>query len=262
MGIRGEFLKLLKEDEEFRYTVLGYLGIADVLKRLDSIAEEQKELRKEQGRIWKEIEKTWEEIRKFREEQTKIWKEIERLREEQAKVWEEMRSLRGEQIKILEEMRSLRGEQIKILEEMRLLRLDFSRMDVRLGRVERTLEKLTLDIEDEGRSVVRHRLREMGVNVELGRLQLPDLEVDIYGVSDDLCVVGETSVRAGVGVLDELYSKLHILEERYPAYLRPRRLLLVYCSLAMPELVERARRESVWVVRATEDITQPPSLLA
>ncbi len=254
MGLREEFLKLLKEDEEFRYTVLGYLGIADVLKRLDSIAEEQKELRKEQGRIWGEIEKIWKAIEK-------IWEEIRSLREEQARIWEEIKKLREEQTKIWEEIRGLRGEQTRIWEEIRLLRLDFGRMDVRLGRVERTLEKLTLDIEDEGRSIVRHRLRGLGVDVELRRLQLPDLEVDIYGASDDLCVVGEASVRAGVGVLDDLYSKLRALEERYPAYLRPRRLLLVYCSLAMPELVERARREGVWIVKATEDITQPPSSL-
>ena len=162
MGLREEFLRLLKEDEEFRYTVLGYLGIADVLKRLDSIAEEQKELRKEQGRIWGEIEKIWKAIEK-------IWEEIRSLREEQAKIWEEIKKLREEQTKIWEEIRGLRGEQTRIWEEIRLLRLDFGRMDVRLGRVERTLEKLTLDIEDEGRSIVRHRLRGLGVDVELRR---------------------------------------------------------------------------------------------
>jgi hypothetical protein len=32
------------------------------------------------------------------------------------------------------------------------------RMDIRLSRVERALEKLTIDVEDEARSVIKHKL--------------------------------------------------------------------------------------------------------
>jgi hypothetical protein len=37
--LRRQFLKLLDEDKEFRYTVAGYLGLGEILKRLDSIEE-------------------------------------------------------------------------------------------------------------------------------------------------------------------------------------------------------------------------------
>lgn len=53
--LKEEFLKLLKEDEEFRYAVAGYIG----------------------------LERFWKEIKSLREEANKIWKEIKLLREEQ-----------------------------------------------------------------------------------------------------------------------------------------------------------------------------------
>ena len=64
--MKEEFLRLLEKDMEFRYAVAGRLGILEVLRKLDTIAEEQT--------------KIWMEIGKLREEQTKIWREIERLR--------------------------------------------------------------------------------------------------------------------------------------------------------------------------------------
>jgi hypothetical protein len=33
--LKQRFLKLLKEDEEFRYIVAGYLGLEEILRRLD-----------------------------------------------------------------------------------------------------------------------------------------------------------------------------------------------------------------------------------
>ena len=86
-SLKEEFLRLLEKDMEFRYAVAGRLGILEVLRKLDTIAEEQTKiwmeigkLREEQTKIWKEIEKLREEQARFREEQTRIWREIERLR--------------------------------------------------------------------------------------------------------------------------------------------------------------------------------------
>ena len=148
-ALKKRFLKLLEEDVEFRYMVAGYLGISEVLKRLDSLSNEQV-----------------------------------KLREEQIKLREEQIRLRKEQVKLRRDFNEM----------LRLVKA----MDLRLGRVERTLEKLTVDVEDEARSVLKHRLRgEYGLDVEVGSLSLPDLELNIYGVSGDLCIVGEATVRGG-----------------------------------------------------------------
>ena len=53
--LKSEILRLLKEDEEFRYAVAGLLGLSEILKRLDALTEEQVSLRKEQTKIWEEL---------------------------------------------------------------------------------------------------------------------------------------------------------------------------------------------------------------
>jgi hypothetical protein len=214
-SLKREFLELLDKDLEFRYAVAGYLGLSEILKRLDTIAEEQKNLR---------------------EEQTKIWMEIASIREEQ---------------------KSLREEQIKLREDFNRA---FESLNLRLSRVERTLEKLTIDVEDEAKSFLKHRLRELGLSVELTSLILPDLELNIYGVSGDVCVIGEATVRAGVSILENLIDKFEKLKRNHPDMLRRKIILVIYASLPTAELIEEAKKRGVWLLKATEEFHKPEKL--
>ncbi|MEM1729198.1 MAG: hypothetical protein QXS15_05555, partial [Candidatus Jordarchaeales archaeon] len=166
-----------------------------------------------------------------------------RLEERQARLEEELLRLREDFNKML--------ARIERLEEIQF------RMDERLTRMEATLDKLTLDIEEEARSVVKWRLREMGYDIEVGPLMLPDGEINIYGVSDGLCVIGEVSVRAGVKLVDEVVRKAAFLERKYPEKIRPRKILLIYTSWIPYEAIEEAKKKGVWVLKATGDITPP-----
>jgi len=165
-----------------------------------------------------------------------IEKNIEKLWESTNKLWENVN---------------------KLWEEVRAMRIEMRGMNVRLERVERTLEKLTLEIEEEARIVVEHRLREMGYEVEVTSLTLPELEVNIYGVSGDLCIVGEARVRASSGIIDEIDKKIEVLKRLYPDKLRPRILRVAYTTLALPDLIARAEREGVWVLGAVGDVVKP-----
>ena len=49
-------------------------------------------------------------------------------------------------------------------------------MDRKLNRIEKILKKLTVDIEEEARSIIKYRLREMGIDVDIDVLKLPDFE--------------------------------------------------------------------------------------
>ena len=223
VSLREEILELLEKDREFRYAIAGYLGLSEIMKRLDAIAEEQI---------------------KLREEQTKIWNEIKALREEQISLREEQVKLREEQIRLREDF----NEMLKVIRSMNL----------RLERVERTLEKLTLDIEEEARSILEYRVKkDLGLEMKIESLVLPELELNIYGVSDDTCIIGEASVRAGVKVLERLLKKIEKLKRKFPEKLRKRIIPVIYTSLPMPDLVERAKVEKIWVLKATEDIVKP-----
>jgi len=131
------------------------------------------------------------------------------------------------------------------------------RMDLRLSRVERTLEKLTIDIEDEARSIVRHKLAEVGINVDLTSLTLPDLELNIYGISNNICVVGEAAIRANVRLLNELLEKIEKLKKNYPWMVRDRLIPILYVALPTAELISEAKNKGIWLLKATEEFHRP-----
>lgn len=72
-NLKKEFLKLLDKDKEFRYAVAGYLGLSEILKRLDSIEEAIKKLFEGQNKLW-------EEVKYLRENQEKMWRELKGLK--------------------------------------------------------------------------------------------------------------------------------------------------------------------------------------
>ncbi|MEM2693189.1 MAG: DUF3782 domain-containing protein, partial [Nitrososphaerota archaeon] len=90
--LKSRILKLLREDEEFRYAVAGLIGLDEILKRLDRheshIIEilkrldrhEERFLRIEQeiGRIWQEIEKLREDMNRLREDMMKGFEAVNR----------------------------------------------------------------------------------------------------------------------------------------------------------------------------------------
>lgn len=70
--LKRDFIELLEKDPEFRYTVAGYLGLSEILQRMD--------------RHEKRQEKLWEEVKSLREGQEKLWEEVKSLRIEQEKM--------------------------------------------------------------------------------------------------------------------------------------------------------------------------------
>jgi len=69
--LKQRFLKLLKEDEEFRYAVAGLLGLEEILKRLDRHEEQLVKLRED-------MVKLREDMNKLREDMNRGFELIER----------------------------------------------------------------------------------------------------------------------------------------------------------------------------------------
>jgi len=203
--LKSEFMKLLREDEEFRYAVAGLIGLEEILKRLDKHEEELIKLREETNKLRIETNKLRIETNKLREDFNKAFKQI----------------------------------------------------NLRLNRVERTLEKLTLDIEEEARAIIEHRLKELGIKIKIKQLILPEVEINIYGATKDICIIGETSVKASPKIINQLNKKITILKKKYPNKLKPKIIKVIYTSLALPNLKEKAEKENIWILKATENITTP-----
>jgi dsDNA-binding SOS-regulon protein len=207
INLKREFLSLLEKDTEFRYAVAGYLGLLEILKKMDALIEEQRKL--------------WEN-------QNKLWEEIKSLREGQNKLWEEVKSLREGYDKLLKNQK-----------EMRVM-----------------LERLTLSVEDEARDVISYRLRrELGIDVQLDRIFVNEREINIYGVSGEVCVIGEATVRLGVSLVEELEEKIELIKKEKPELLKPKLIKVIYADYSVPRALELASNYNIWVLNWKGDLT-------
>jgi len=253
LNLKAEFLELLKKDEEFRSAVLAYLDLERLVKGMEEHLKIQREILKRIEKLEENQTRLWEEVKELREGQTRLWEEVKELREGQTRLC---------QTRLWEEVKELREGQTRLWEEVKELREDFNEMLVRIGRVERTLEKLTLEIEEEAREIVEWRLRKASIFMSLEVLQLPEVEINLYGVWMDVCLLGEATVRAGTKIIEELLGKVALMERKYPDRLRPHRILVIYTCRPTGKTVELAKEKGIWLLTATADLTPPPPLLA
>ncbi|MEM2530414.1 MAG: hypothetical protein QXL32_04755, partial [Candidatus Bathyarchaeia archaeon] len=174
--------------------------------------------------------------------------ELVRLREETGRIWEEIARLR-------EDMNRLREDMIAGFrrhdEEMARMRRDIRDLKV-------TMERMVLSEEEEAREVLGHRLKALGIHRALKRLEPPGLEIDLYGTSDGICLIGEAAVRAGAGLVEELDAKAELLARRHPELLRPNLIKAIYTIIATPEAIEEANRRGVWVLDWKGDLSKGP----
>ena len=237
--LKKEILKLLADDKEFRYALIGALSSAFTTR------EETNALLHELKKMREDFNRRMEELREdFNRRMDGFERRMEELREDFN--------------------RRMDGFERRMEE----LREDFNKMarwivsiDKRLGRLERTVEKLTIDVEDEAREIVKHKLEEVNISIDIRTLQLPEAEINIYGANKEWCVVGEASLRGGVKLLSELKNKYKLLKEKYPEYLRKNIILVLYVSLPMPNLIKEARKEKIWLLKATEEFVPLQTIL-
>ena len=219
--IKKKILKLLEEDTEFRYMVAGYLGYSEILKNIEKIWIEIKALREEQEKLWENTSKLWEEVRSLREGQERLWENTSKLWEGQNKLWEEVRDIK-----------------------------------ITLDRVAITIDRITISIEEEALSYIRYRLRnELGLEVSLDRLFVDTKEINIYGVVGEFCIIGETAVRLGVGLIEELIEKVKMIKSKRPNLLRPKLIKVIYTDYATPDALEYAKQNNIWVLKWSGDLT-------
>jgi len=234
--LKSEILRLLKEDEEFRYAVAGLIGLGEILKRLD-----------------KHDEKFNEIIARLSEHDRKFTEIMARLSEHDKKFNEIMTRLSEHDRKFTEIMTRLSEHDEKfnaIMAEIRDIRRE-------LREIRTYMERTSLTLEEEAWEVLSSKLRKISIDVKLSRLILPDLEINIYGVKDDLCVVGEASIRTGIGIIESIDKKIEELKKRYPEYLRKRIIKTIYTMWTTEDAVEEAKKRRIWLVRTLKELTTP-----
>jgi hypothetical protein len=97
--LKREFIELLETDKEFRYTVAGYLGLSEVLRRMDRMEErmlalEERMLKLEERmlKVEENQERLWEAVKRLEENQRKLWEAVKGLEEGQNRLWRYVKS--------------------------------------------------------------------------------------------------------------------------------------------------------------------------
>ena len=265
MPLREEFLRLLKEDEEFRLAVAAYIGIAATAEKVDKLVEAIERLRRAveaQARLVKGLRSRAEA---FNETAKKQGKEVEKL----SKAMEDLRELSalherrlGELTEAVNGLRevSARHEallakliELSALHEKRLTRIE---RDVRGMR--RSLERLTISLEEEANSVVSHLLKERGIDVTTSSVTFDSkYEFDVYGTNGEISVVGEAKVRAGSKTVKRLVERVSRAASRWPEKLPGKLIKVLYCMRATPDAVREAEKSGVWLIESMRERTKP-----
>ncbi|MCC6028967.1 MAG: DUF3782 domain-containing protein [Candidatus Korarchaeum sp.] len=174
---KRKFLRSLDEDIEFRYAVAGYLGISEILKRLDSLEENMLKL--------------WEEVRSLREGQNKLWEEVKSLREGQNKLREEFEKLSMRVEVTMGSMGRRWGEDLERM-VLEIFKEALEKRGIEPGKVEK----------------LRFVDRDGSITGIKGKV----VDIDI-SVKDDKLYLIEVKSRAELDHIDALYMKARAAEK-------------------------------------------------
>jgi len=105
--LRDEFIKLLEEDVEFRYIVMGFLGIREILERINKNTEAIKDLQKQ-------VEEHSKAIRGLQEQVLENTRAIRSLQEQVERHTRAIESLQEQVLKLANEIKRL-GDRISAL---------------------------------------------------------------------------------------------------------------------------------------------------
>ena len=81
------------------------------------------------------------------------------------------------------------------------------------------------------------------------------MEINVYGATEDLCIVGEVAVRLGPGLIKELLEKVEALKRKKSGLLRKKVLKLIYTNVAIPQALQVAQENNVWVLKWDRGLT-------
>ncbi len=131
----------------------------------------------------------------------------------------------------------------------------FNEIIAEIKEIRSYMDRTSISLEEEAREVISYKLRERGIDISLRRLFIEGLEVDIYGCTDDLCVVGEVTTRLGVGLVKRILGLVEEVRRKVPEVRDKRILAVIYTLWATPESIEEAEKRGIWVVEALRELT-------
>jgi len=229
--LKTQLLKLLREDEEFRYAVAGLIGLEDLrssvksltdaidrlAERVDKLAEAQKLTEDRLNKLTERVDKLTEQVDKLTERVNRL-AEAQKLTEDRLnKLTERVDKLTERVDKLTERVDRLAEAQLRTEEHVKQLAVTVSNLAREVGRLS---DVIGFGLEDVAKVVVPGWLyRHERIEVELERrfvyVDGESIEVNLYGDGrrngEAVIVVGECKSRICEREVREFAEKLEKL---------------------------------------------------
>ncbi len=267
--LKEVFLKILKEDEKFRYAILGSAGLEEILKRLDrheeiliKLREDFKTVSEEQARLREDFKALSEEQARLREDFNEMRKEQIRIAEEQIKLREDFKTVSEEQARLREDFKALSEEQARLREDFNEMLKTVKGLQESYIRIDQRIDSLYgamiygfwqmskfagVTFEEFIRNFLTERLRKAGEipkNAKLKKAIINGEEINIFLKSP--LIVGEVTAHAEtIEEIDKLMKKTKIVERKYKGKARKILIVLTATKEAAKEIMEKAKKEGI-----------------
>ncbi len=159
-------------------------------------------------------------------------------------------------VEIFKEIMEKLDKRLETLEmDVRELRRDVETLGKDMKSVKASLDRLMVSLEEEAQSWVRHLLKKHGIEMNVRREFVGDMEIDIFGESDDIVLVGDATVRAGRGVIEWIHNRARKIS-RLPRFAGKKFIVIIYAMHYTPEAIELAKKFGVWLIRSGVEVSK------
>ena len=242
-NLKREILRLLREDEEFRYAVAGLLGLEDIRSALAELAEAVKALT--------------EAVHALDSRTRSLESGLEAVKSDVAALKSDVAALKSDVNALKSDVAALKSDVATLKSDVSELKVGHEKLRREVRSMRRTLESLTISEEEEANLVVTHLLREKGVSLETAPIAFDKkYEFDVYGTTGELTVIGEAKVRAGPKAVRKLVERIEEARRRWPEKLPGKVVKVLYCLRAAPGTVEEAEKLGVWLIESMREKTK------
>jgi len=203
-----------------------------VIEIIPEIVEKKPELA---FRIFEMLKRYFVPIELLQDYLKSIDKKIDRIEKKVDRIEKDVAEIRGE-------TKTLRGD-VEVLK-----RDTYS--------LKKSLDRLMLSLEEEAKDHVEWLLSKHGIKMKIEPKVVCGMEFDLFGIKEDLILVGDATVRAGPKVIEWMYNRAQKLAKCSPDYKKKKFVIVIYSMHFTPSAVEKAKKIGVWLISANKEVTE------
>ncbi len=269
--LKKKLLRLLEEDREFRYAVMGLLGFREILERQQRLEERYQKLEERFAKLEERFASLEKEFHRLEERFAKLEAEYQRLEERFARLEDRVVKLEERFAQLEEKFAKLEERVLRLEERFAQLEERFAKLEERVIKLEERFARLEEEMRETRRvvAVIAHRfglLSEQGLRealkyvveevlgtAKVEKITLRDEEGIVYGhpslvdvdvvVRDKEHIIVEIKSKVSRGDVAEVY-RIGLLYQKVKK-IRPR--LLIIGGFIDKDAYELAKRLGVEV---------------